>query len=147
MKKSSENYGYESAFPKRFRLLMEANNVQQHTIANIIGVKRQSISQWINGDTRPDILSLGKIAEHFNVSTDYLLGLTDKGIVKTNRDKLNAMSNDEIKDFFCDALAQIHEDCRVEYDMCEPCPFRKYCRYKHNGFLHWLEMEAEDETR
>lgn len=77
MIKARENYGYYSVFPERFRNLMSLNNVTQGTLAKIIGVKRQSISLWANGETRPDLLSLVKIAKHFNVSTDYLLGLTD----------------------------------------------------------------------
>ena len=77
MSKASEKYGYDSIFPTRFRNLMDNNKVNQKTMAEICGVQRQSISQWYNGETRPDILSLGKIAEYFNASTDYLLGLND----------------------------------------------------------------------
>lgn len=77
MSKASEKYGYDSIFPTRFRHLMDNNKVNQKTMAEFCGVQRQSISLWHNGETRPDILSLGKIAEYFNVSTDYLLGLTD----------------------------------------------------------------------
>lgn len=123
--------------------VVDFTGIPQATISKIkISYENPSEKQF-----QPPAETILKIAKAFNISTDYLLGLTDKGIVKTNRDKLNAMSNDEIKDFFCGALEQIYDDCRVEYDMCEPCPFRKYCRYKHNGFLHWLEMEAEDEAR
>ena len=77
MSKASEKYGYDSIFPTRFRDLMDKNKVNQKTMAELCGVQRQTISLWCNGDTRPDIISLGKIAEYFNVSTDYLLGLTD----------------------------------------------------------------------
>lgn len=77
MSKASEKYGYDSIFPTRFRDLMDKNKVNQKTMAELCGVQRQSISLWYNGDTRPDIISLGKIAQHFGVSTDYLLGLTN----------------------------------------------------------------------
>lgn len=77
MSKASEKYGYDSYFPTRFRELMRLNKVSQTVMGELCGVQRQSISLWCNGDTRPDIISLGKIAEYFNVSTDYLLGLTD----------------------------------------------------------------------
>lgn len=63
----------------------------------------------------------------------------------TNREKLNAMTDEELQNFFCDKIEWLHEHSEVDYDMCEPCPFKKYCRYKHNGFLHWLEMEAEED--
>ena len=77
MTKTSELYGYNSAFPITLRKLMEDRNVTRKKLSEICSVKAQSVSQWANGETRPDILSLTKIAEFFNVSTDYLLGLTD----------------------------------------------------------------------
>ena len=77
MKNASEKYGYDSCFPTRFRELMGLNKVSQTVMAELCGVQRQSISLWYNGDTRPDIISLGKIAQYFGVSTDYLLGLTE----------------------------------------------------------------------
>lgn len=42
-----------------------------------INTTRQSIGQWKNGDTVPNIIMLKSIAEFFNVSADYLLGLTE----------------------------------------------------------------------
>ena len=77
MTKTSEKYDYNSTFPSTLRVLMEERKVTQQKIAEICSVKPQSVSQWRNGETRPDILSLAKIANHFGVSTDYLLGLTD----------------------------------------------------------------------
>lgn len=38
-----------------------------------INTTRQSIGQWKNGDTVPNIIMLKSIAEFFNVSADYLL--------------------------------------------------------------------------
>ena len=70
-------YNKDSTFPYRLRGLMEDRKVTQNKIAEVCNVTRQSVSQWQNGETRPDILALRKIAEYFNVSTDYLLGLTD----------------------------------------------------------------------
>ena len=77
MTKANEGYDYFSTFPQRFSSLMLSQNVTQKTIAEVCGVQRQSVSGWMNGNTRPDILSLVEIAKYFNVSTDYLLGLTD----------------------------------------------------------------------
>lgn len=77
MQKTTKMYDYESIFPQRLRALMKEGNVTQRKIAEICSVKPQSVSQWYNGDTRPDILSLAEMALFFNVSTDYLLGLTD----------------------------------------------------------------------
>ena len=76
-KASKTDYGYNSTFPCRLRKIMDDNKTTQATLANECGVERQSVAQWRDGNTRPDILSLKKIAEFYNVSTDYLLGLSN----------------------------------------------------------------------
>lgn len=54
-------------------------------LAEAIGVSRQAIGQWKDGNTLPDIMALSKIADYFNVSADYLLGRTE--IANTDPDK------------------------------------------------------------
>lgn len=68
---------HNSSFPSKLRDLLSERHVTQQELADICDVTRQSISQWQNGFTSPDIAALRKIAEYFHVSTDYLLGLTD----------------------------------------------------------------------
>lgn len=77
MNKATNNYDADSIFPSRLRSLMDEKKVTQAELAKICGVQRQSVAQWREGNTRPEILSLGKIAEFFGVSSDYLIGLTD----------------------------------------------------------------------
>lgn len=90
MKKASDkdSYGYDSTFPTLLRELLESSNVTQEALAKHCGVQRQSIAQWKDGNTKPDIMSLKKIAEFFDVSTDYLLGLTPNATTDT---ELNAV--------------------------------------------------------
>lgn len=59
-----------------FRELMDSNNVKRDDIAKELGVSSVAIGQYYNGDTLPSIENLIKIARYFDVSTDYLLGLT-----------------------------------------------------------------------
>lgn len=49
----------------------------QDDIAQKIGTSRQNVGNWLSGKTQPDIKALAAIAKAYNVSTDYLLGLTD----------------------------------------------------------------------
>ena len=73
---------YNSAFAKRLRDIM-ADGIGTHCgytqeeIAKVMGVKRQAISQYCNGATVPTIDKLEKLADYFEVTTDYLLGRTD----------------------------------------------------------------------
>lgn len=46
-------------------------------LGEIIGVSESAVSQYENGKRQPDQTILIKIADYFNVSTDYLLGRSD----------------------------------------------------------------------
>lgn len=56
---------------KRLRLSIALNQVQ---LADKLGVKKQSISNWENDNIMPSVDMLVKIADFFGVTTDYLLG-------------------------------------------------------------------------
>lgn len=60
----------------------------QQTAADKIGVSRQNIGKWLSGSTTPDIETLCKIADAYNVTTDYLLGRT---LNKTTDTELQAV--------------------------------------------------------
>lgn len=57
--------------------LRENANLTQSELAERVGLKRYSISDWENERTEPDIESIKRLAHFFNVSTDYLLGRSD----------------------------------------------------------------------
>jgi transcriptional regulator with XRE-family HTH domain len=76
-KKTDNQDTYNFPFPTTFRKLLEESGDTQESIANEIGVNRQSIGQWKDGKSAPDIYILEKISKYFNVSTDYLLGISD----------------------------------------------------------------------
>jgi len=66
-------------FRTRLKSLREehAPALTQEMLGKAVGVSRGSISYYENGDRNPDIIVLRELAEYFNVTSDYLLGLTD----------------------------------------------------------------------
>ena len=48
----------------------------QVQLAQKLGVTKQTVSNWENDNIQPSIDMLIKLSKIFNVSTDYLLGLT-----------------------------------------------------------------------
>lgn len=62
-------------FKIRLRNLRGKKN--QDTVAKEIGISRASLSYYETGDRKPDINTLYALAQYYNVSSDYLLGLTD----------------------------------------------------------------------
>ena len=61
----------------RLAELMKLNDKKQADIAGIIGVSSVAVGQYCRSETLPSIENLIKIADYFDVSTDYLLGRTD----------------------------------------------------------------------
>ena len=74
--KKSFNEKYNSPFAVNMRELMKEYGVTQDTLAAKIGRTRQTVCQYVNGDSEPGYETLAKIADFFSVSTDYLLGIS-----------------------------------------------------------------------
>lgn len=58
------------------------NRLGQNELAKIIGVSKQTISNWENGRRTPDADLIRKLCETLGCTSDYLLGLTDSFIQK-----------------------------------------------------------------
>lgn len=54
--------------------LRDKNNLSQAELATELKVSRGAVGMWESGDRDPNYSMLLKIAQYFNVSTDYLLG-------------------------------------------------------------------------
>ncbi|MBE6625953.1 MAG: helix-turn-helix transcriptional regulator [Ruminococcaceae bacterium] len=62
---------------KRLRDLREDHDLSQEDIARLLGTTRQQVGKWENGTQKMGIDKYVKLAEYYNVSLDYLAGLTD----------------------------------------------------------------------
>ena len=67
-------------FNERIRELREENNLTQTNLAKELLIDQRSLSFYEIGKYEPNLDTLKRIAIYFNVSTDYLLGLTDNKI-------------------------------------------------------------------
>lgn len=65
----------ENKFKNILKSLRMENNISQIELANKIGVSKGIISLWENGLREPNMYSLILLAQFFNVSIDYLVGL------------------------------------------------------------------------
>ena len=63
---------------EQIRELRNIRGISQIQLAIKLGVTKQSVSNWENDNILPSIEMLVKIANFFEVSTDYLLGLDKK---------------------------------------------------------------------
>ena len=79
----------QAIFATRLREYMKLRRVNQEMLAAYVGVRRQTISLYTTGQSKPDVEILAKIAVYLEVSADYLLGLTDDpGRIPTAVDEL-----------------------------------------------------------
>jgi transcriptional regulator with XRE-family HTH domain len=64
-------------FNQRLRQLRKECDLSQEELAKILDTDRSNVANW---ETRrqPDYNIIKKISEYFNVTTDYLLGVTDE---------------------------------------------------------------------
>ncbi|SEA52799.1 DNA-binding transcriptional regulator, XRE-family HTH domain [Thalassobacillus cyri] len=65
----------------------------QQDMAKILGVTRPAYTAYERGSRKPDYDTLEKLADHFNVTTDYLLGRSDNpGKIESEDNDFDAMN-------------------------------------------------------
>ncbi len=62
----------------RLKELREENGKNQAMIANMLGIQQNSYSQIENGVNALQVDHLIKLANFYNTSTDYILGITNE---------------------------------------------------------------------
>lgn len=77
---------------KRLRELREKKQVSQDDVSKFLGVERTTYTSYESGRSRP-VHVLNKLAEYYNVSVDYLLGLADSPLPKEVN--INTLSDTE----------------------------------------------------
>lgn len=63
---------------QRIRQLRKENNITQEELGKMYGLAKSTVSLYESGRSNPDDEIKQKIADHFNVSIDWLLGRTDE---------------------------------------------------------------------
>ncbi len=66
------------ALNENIKKLRVARGINQVEFGKALGVSKQCVSNWENDNVMPSIEMLVKIADFFNVTTDYLLGRNEK---------------------------------------------------------------------
>lgn len=65
-------------FAKRMRELRKRNDRPQRVLAELLGVSVNQISEMEKGTRMTTLEKLPLICQHYHVSADYLLGLSDE---------------------------------------------------------------------
>lgn len=65
----------------KIKELRKSFNISQVQLALSLGVTKQCVSNWENNNILPSIDMLLKIAKYFNVTTDFLLGVSNDNVI------------------------------------------------------------------
>lgn len=96
-----------NVFGKRLDELIELKKIQQIDLANFFKVASSTVSQWKTGKRDPGLDMVKKIADYFNCTADYLLGLSD--IRQPDVAMINAEREDNDKPFTEDDIRILEE--------------------------------------
>lgn len=70
--------GVGTLISQRIKELRTQNNISQKELSIRLYVTPQAISKWERDEATPNPEAIAKMAKIFNVSADYLLGLTEQ---------------------------------------------------------------------
>lgn len=85
----------------RLKEIRRDHNDTQETLASKLGVSTPTVSKWEQGESDPNVKTLLKICRMYNVSSDFLLGLSDDDplITKRRRSALSEKSRETLRQF------------------------------------------------
>ena len=63
---------------ERIKQLRKKKGISQSELAELIGVKTNTVSTWERGTRKPDFEALNLLSNYFEVSFEYILGSSDK---------------------------------------------------------------------
>lgn len=72
-----KDFNRNGIFPTRFRELNSKKYRTLDELGEIFGASRQTVASWMDGRSIPNANALARMARFYNVSADYLLGLSD----------------------------------------------------------------------
>ena len=119
---------------KRLKELRLENDMTQADLGTRVGVIKQTVSSWENDTSTPNYEIVCKLADLFGVSTDYLLG-------RTERKEMPTLDT---------SLSEEHKKLITAYDALPPYLKRQFLNYA-DFLLHekedLLDPTSEDSVK
>ena len=85
---------------ERIKQLRKKKGISQSELAELIGVKNNTVSTWERGTRKPDFEALNLLSNYVEVSFEYILGSSDKeeARVKPTQDELDELALSALAD-------------------------------------------------
>lgn len=62
----------------RIKALRKGKGLSQDELARVLNLHQTAVSQWETGKTSPDMSVIPALSAFFNVTADYILGISDE---------------------------------------------------------------------
>ena len=96
---------------ERIKQLRKKKGISQSELAELIGVKTNTVSTWERGTRKPDFEALNLLSNYFEVSFEYIIGSSDKEEARV------VPTQDELDELALSALADELYDHVKKYSM------------------------------
>lgn len=142
-------------FSERLKKLRNEKHLSQKELANEFQMSQQTIAKWENNQSTPNPEMIVKIADFFDVSTDYLLGRINEDIPinKTPRQKTKNFSHNRLQELIKNKSSSLEEIAELlhtnKYEIAMylfgiKCPNEKDLHSLSEYFKHPIELEKSD---
>ncbi|MCM1545214.1 MAG: helix-turn-helix domain-containing protein [Ruminococcus sp.] len=145
MSKTANSFkGYDNIFAIRLRILLKGTGTTQQILAEQTNCTRQAIAQYVGGLNAPNVDKLISIAKYFNVTVDYLLGLSDEPYSPTVKSEMQQYVEEitevAVETYGVDSqLGMMIEECAELIQA-----INKYRRYGSEDSILKLKLELAD---
>lgn len=79
---------------KRLRELRVSKKLKQKDLAEFLGLDRTTYAKYETGDSEPTFETIIKLANYYEVTTDYILGVTSDRNPQYNEEQVNKLTTD-----------------------------------------------------
>lgn len=124
-----------SVFSTELDKLMNAFDMSNEKLGELVGVNRTTVSRWRSGERSPKLEKLPEIASVFNVDTRVFVGEDKISSIESIYNQLTPPRQAKVYDF---ASYQLKEQNR------KPTITIKICGYVSAGTGEWLEETSEE---
>ena len=122
---------------ERIKQLRKKKGISQSELAELIGVKNNTVSTWERGTRKPDFEALNLLSNYFEVSFEYILGSSDKeeARVKPTQDELDQLALSALADDLYDNMKKYCQLSTKSQKMIDALINATYQMEKQDGEL------------
>ena len=122
---------------ERIKQLRKKKGISQSELAEVIGVKNNTVSTWERGTRKPDFEALNLLSNYFEVSFEYILGSSDKeeARVKPTQDELDQLALSALADDLYDNMKKYCQLSTKSQKMIDALINATYQMEKQDGEL------------